>query len=91
MTYMQMAQQQIEQAKVLLREKPINSTLVERWFLLKEAYDLYAQQKQPIALARSMEYILERASLPVSDCDILLGRYDDHVPTEEEETRLQEI
>ncbi len=68
-----------------LRSKPVESTLVERWRLIDEAMELYAGLPQPLRLGYGLTYILSKASLPVKGYDILLGRFDDHVPTPEEE------
>lgn len=78
-------------AMELLWKKPIQSTLVERWFLLEEACRRYEDEPQPLAMGKGLSHILAHASLPIEECDLLLGRYDDHVPTAEEEEKLQAI
>ena len=85
------ADRQIKAAQELLYSKPVESSLVERWFLLDEACERYASEPQPLALGKGMQYVLERASLPINPCDLLLGRYIDRVPTGEEQVRLEEI
>lgn len=82
---------QKKKALELLTDKPIKSTLTERWFLLDEACELYGEEPQPLALGKGLGYILTHASLPIDECDILLGRYVDRVPTEEEERRLADV
>ena len=72
----------------LLTGKPIESTLTERWFLIDEASALYENESQPIAMGKGLRYILERASLPIDETDLLLGRYIDRVPTDEENKSL---
>lgn len=69
----------------MLRSKPVESTLVERWKLIDEATERYGTLPQPLRLGYGITYILNNASLPIKDYDILLGRFDDHVPTAEEE------
>ena len=69
----------------MLRNKPVESTLVERWKLIDEASKRYAHLPQPLRLGYGLTYILGNCSLPVKEYDILLGRFDDHVPTPEEE------
>ncbi len=91
MTYKQKSEKSIETAIRLLREKPVNSTLVERHFLLYEAWDKFADFPHPLMLGHGLSYILERASLPIEEHDLLLGRFDDHVPTDDEEARLQAL
>ena len=73
------------------RNKPINSTLTERWFLLDEATKACEGLPQPLVFGKGMAYILERASTPIEEYDILLGRFIDKVPTSEEEEALQNI
>ena len=75
----------------LLRNKPINSTLTEHWFLLEEAWKEVEGLPQPLQFGKLLEYILEHASLPIKEHDQLLGRFIDKVPTEEEEARFQRI
>ncbi len=91
MTHIQKARLSLDEATKLIREKPINSTLVERYFLLYEAWDKYEDLPQPLAAGRGLYYVLEHASLPVKDYDLLLGRFDDHVPSADEEARLQAL
>lgn len=74
-----------------LRNKPVNSAPVERWRLIDEAADLYNNMPQPLKLGYGLLYLIERASLPLEKYDILLGRFDDHVPTEDEERFLNEF
>lgn len=86
-----LATRQFEQARSLLTTKPVTSTMVERFFLIDEASRLFADREQPLLLGHALKWILARASLPVDPNDLLLGRYDDHVPTPEEEERLQTV
>ncbi len=87
----QKAEMQKNKATELIWSKPADSTLVERWFLLDEACRLYENEPQPLAMGKGLCYILEHASLPIDECDLLLGRYDDRVPTPEEQKRLEKI
>ena len=87
----QKAQKSIDEAIALLREKPIESTLVERYFLLYEAWDLVIGLPQPLQQGKGLYHVLSRASLPIKDFDLLLGRYDDHVPSAEEQKKLDEL
>ena len=91
LTPKQKAKISIDTAVRLLREKPQESTLVERYFLIDEAYLAYPGEPQPIQQGKGLYYVLDRASLPIEPHDLLLGRFDDHVPTEAEQTRLEEI
>ena len=86
-----MARRQLTEALRLLREKPEISTLVERAFLLDEAYLKYKDLPQPLLQGKGVLYAVRRCCLPVLPDDLLLGRYDDHVPTKWEEKRFQEI
>ena len=91
MTNREKAEAQKKKALELLWNKPVNSTLVERWFLLDRACEKYENEPQPLAMGKGLMDILGHASLPIDPCDLLLGRYVDRVPTEEEERRLTEI
>ncbi len=88
MTNREKIEKQIDEAFYLLREKPINSTFTERWFLLQDCYEEVKDLPRSLGQSRGLAYILERASLPIKEYDLLLGRYIDKIPTEEEEKRF---
>ena len=91
MTSAQKARISIDTAIRLLREKPQESTLVERYFLIDEAWAAHADEPQPLQQGKGLYDVLVRDSLPVEGHDLLLGRFDDHVPTADEQARLEEI
>ena len=91
MTNKQKIQIQLNRAIYQLKNKSTKSTFIERWFLLDEATKKFEKYSEPLILGKGLEYILERVSTPIDQCDILVGRYIDRVPTESEETALQEI
>ncbi len=91
LTAVQKAAISMDTAIRLLREKPQESTLVERYFLLDEAYLAYETLPQPLQQGKGLYDVLDRASLPIAPHDLLLGRFDDHVPTPDEQSRLEEI
>ena len=91
MTNSQKAQKSIAEAIKLLREKSPESTMVERYFLLYEAWDIVKELPQPLQMGKAIYYVLSKASLPVKEYDLLVGRYDDHVPTVQEEAKLQAL
>jgi len=91
MTYSEKAIMMTDEILDMLRNKPVNSTLVERWKLIDEAADLYGTLPQPLKLGFGLQYVVEHASLPLREYDILLGRFDDHVPTDEEENFIREF
>ena len=68
-----------------LRNKPVNSTFLERTRLTAEAVELFEFEEQNLRLGHALSYVLERASCPVEKHDILLGRFPESVPTEVEE------
>ncbi len=86
---LQKATESIKHAIALLREKDVKSTLVERLFLLDDAWERYKHEPQPIIQGKGLYDVLSQATLPIEPYDLLLGRYVDRVPTEEEEARLQ--
>lgn len=75
----------------MLRSKPVESTLVERWRLIDEASKRYADLPQPLRLGYGLTYILSNCSLPIKEYDILLGRFDDHVPMPEEDAFVRDF
>ena len=91
MTPAQKARISIDNIIPLLREKPQESTLVERYFLIDEAWEAYRDCPQPIQQGKGLYYVLDHASLPIAPHDLLLGRFDDHVPTPKEQARLDDI
>ena len=91
MTNSQKAQKSIDEVATLLREKSPNSTLVERYILLYEAWDMVEGLPQPLQMGKGLYHVLSKASLPVKEYDLLLGRYDDHVPTSEEQKKLDKL
>ena len=91
MTDAQKAQLSIDEALELMRNKPVNSTLVERWQLISQVLDRYANLPQPLFLGHGLNYIVEHASLPTKEHDLLLGRFDDHIPSDEEEEFLRQM
>ena len=91
MTIQEKARAMREETLEMLRNKPVNSTLTERWFLLDEAWEHLRDLPQPLQHGKGLAYVLERASLPVAEHDLLLGRFVDKVPTKDEETRFQEL
>lgn len=90
MTDAQKAALSIDEAIELMRYKPVNSTLVERWQLISQVLDRYSSLPQPLFLGHGLNYIVEHASLPTKEYDLLLGRFDDHVPSDEEEKFLRQ-
>lgn len=80
-----------EEAVRLLREKPVNSTMIERHILLDQARAEMEGLPQPLFQGRGLSWVIRRVSLPIDERDFLLGRYIDRVPTEEEENIFQDI
>lgn len=78
----------LTQTARLLREKPQESALVERYFLLDDAWARVKDLPQPLAQGKGLAYVLSRASLPIEPYDLLLGRFEEHIPTKEEQERL---
>ncbi|MBQ3556418.1 MAG: hypothetical protein IJA11_01285 [Oscillospiraceae bacterium] len=91
MTELLKAKKSIEIGARLLREKSPESTMLEHFFLRFAAWDAVADLPQPLQQGKGLYYILERASLPIEEYDLLLGRYDDHVPTPEEQEKLERL
>ncbi len=75
----------------MLRNKPIESTLIERWQLIDQAGKLYGELPQPLRFGYGLTYVLEHCSLPIEPYDMILGRFVDRVPTEEEDAYLRQF
>jgi len=91
LTNQQKAALSLKKAVRLLREKPQESALVERYFLLDDAWEQVRDLPQPLQQGEGLAYVLARASLPIEPHDLLLGRFEEHIPTKEEEERLANI
>ena len=91
MTNAEKANYSVKEAVRLLREKSMESTLVERYFLLEDALEEIQGLPQTLQQGKGLSYVLNRASLPIEPYDLLLGRFDDHVPTQEEQDRLDRM
>jgi len=74
-----------------LRNKPRTSTYLEKLVLADKASSLYRDLPQPLKLGKATQYLLENCSLPVQPHDILVGRFTECIPTEEEEVLLEQI
>lgn len=91
LTYAEKSERLLEETLDSLRNKPVNSTYLERLILADRASALYREMPQPLRMGYCMNYILENASCPVEPQDILMGRYPECIPTEEEEKQFAEI
>ena len=79
----------IEEAIAALTQKPLKSTSFQRIKALGEAKEQCAGLPQPLAFAKAMRCLLESVDVPVSDSDVIAGRYVDKVLTDEEEEYFQ--
>ena len=79
----------VAEAEYTLTHKPVFSTSIERVKLLYECRDMFAHLPQPIRFAKTLYYLLSRVSLPVKDCDIIIGRAPDRELDENEERFFQ--
>ena len=91
MDLLQKAQKSLEEASFLLRNKSTQSTMVERYFLLYEAWAMVEGLPQALQMGKGLYHMLSHASVPVKEYDLLLGRYDDHVPSEDEQKKLDAL
>ena len=76
LTNQQKAALSLKEAIRLLREKPQESALVERYFLLDDAWGQVRDLPQPLQQGEGLAYVLARASLPIEPHDLLLGRFE---------------
>ena len=86
---MERMKRQIEEAERALVEKPVFATSVERFMILDEIKDEYADLPQPLRFAKFMSILLSRVSVPLEEGDLVAGRCVDRELTPEEEERFQ--
>lgn len=91
LTYAEKSAKMLEETIDALRNKPVLSSFLESRFCQGEASALYKGLPQPLYMGYCMNYILEKVSCPVSPNDILVGRFVEKVPDEEEEKHLWEL
>lgn len=80
---------QIEEAERALVEKPIFATSVERFAILDDIKEQYAELSQPLRFAKFMSILLSRVSVPLEPWDLVAGRCVDRELSDEEEARFQ--
>ena len=92
-TYAEKSKRMLEETIDALRNKSVRSTYVERLRLTKEATERYRDNNlpQPLIMGYGMNYILENCSCPVKPHDILVGRFVEYVPSEEEEVWISQL
>ncbi|MBQ6789567.1 MAG: hypothetical protein IJO81_05220 [Clostridia bacterium] len=88
MTWQEKSAMLLNETLDTLRNKSPLSTFVERARLSAEAVRKFRGLPQPVRCGRALEYVLERASCPVEQHDILLGRFPEKVPCETEDTEF---
>jgi len=80
----------IQEALWAIRDKPVESTTLERLRITREADELVRGRPQVEQLGWGLRYLLDRVSLPVAQHDLLLGRVAETVPNADEEAYFQE-
>ena len=90
-TYAEKSKLLIDETIDALRNKPIQSTYLEKLQLEAAVDRIYTNSglPQPLVMGYGMNYMLENCSCPVEPHDILVGRFVECIPTEEEEAWLQ--
>lgn len=86
---METMKKQIEEAERALVEKPIFATSVERFTILDEIKDQYADLPQPLRFSKFMSILLSRVSTPLVEGDLIAGRCVDRELTDGEEAQFQ--
>lgn len=89
LTYAEKSRLLLDETIELLRNKSPRSTFLERALLCAEASERFHHLHPAVFAGRGLEYVLERASCPVEPHDILLGRFPEVIPDEEEEKQFQ--
>ena len=89
-TYAEKSARMLEETISALRSKPVQTTYLERLQLASAVDKLYQASglHQPLIMGYGMNYMLENCSCPVKPHDILVGRFAECIPTEEEEAWL---
>jgi len=81
----------INEAVTALTEKPFKSTTFERIFLFHKANKLYENLPWCSRYSKSIFYVLENCKTPITPYDLILGRIEDRVLTDEEEAFFQSV
>lgn len=89
--YLDNAKKSIDEAVWLTTNKNPLSTWLERYFLADEEWQKVKDLPQPYQMGKGLYGVLDRCSLPIAEHDLLLGRYVEKVPNEEEEARFQHL
>lgn len=80
----------IEEARLMLTEKPLLATSAERFLILDEVKSSYNELPQPLRFSKILTILLSRVSVPIKSYDLIAGRCVDRLLTDEEEKRFQE-
>ena len=91
-TYAEKSNILIDETIDALRNKPVRSTYLEKLKLAADVDRMYANSglPQPLVMSYGMNYMLENCSCPVKPQDILVGRFVECIPNDEEEAWLAE-
>ena len=79
-THGEASERRVKEAIKLLREKPIQSTTLERLRVTWEADQHVQGLPQPLQLGEGLFYLLDHIALPVAPDDLILGRILEEVP-----------
>jgi len=90
-SYAEKSKMMIDETIDALRNKPVKSTYYERLIVADKASQLYAGLAHPLYLGYCHNYVLQNVSCPIKPHDILVGRFEEHLPSDEEEIILADI
>lgn len=81
----------INEAVTSLTTKPIESTTFERIWLFNEAHKLYKNLPYQQYYSKTIYYLLKNCQTPIKPYDLILGRIEDRILTDEEEAFFQSV
>lgn len=75
----------VQEAKLALIDKSIKVTSLERIKIMHSLKDKYASLPQQLRFGHVLKDFLSQVSIPLKEYDLIVGRYVEKEPTEEEE------
>lgn len=82
-------QQNLDEAKLSLTDKPLKATSAERFLILNEWKSMHKDLPQPLRFSHTLSYLLSHVSVPLAEYDLIAGRCVDCVLTDNEESLFQ--
>lgn len=83
--------ERIRRLKDKLYTMDTRTMFLERLFLMRQAYEKYKDNPQPILYAHVLDEILSGISIIIDEGDLIVGRIKETIPTSKDEEALKDI